>query len=111
VKKFMQYTPRKRLHFGHRGGVRKPYVYMYAADWDRDSWNGISYTGNETHVPMIRMVFLRGWAGDQFNRMAKPVAKKYRKLLATKVLIGSLRKHYRGHKARRLIAALNRGAK
>lgn len=37
--------------------ARKPYVWVYLADWERDSWNGISYTGRVTAVPFQRVKF------------------------------------------------------
>ena len=39
---------------------RKPYVWVFLTDWERDSWNGISYDGVERYtkdVPLQRIRF------------------------------------------------------
>ena len=85
-----------RLHLNGRKGP-KPYVYQHAADWDRDSWNGISYDGigrsrrPEANV-LIRMRF-KGHAERVWKRANLAHSKRW-------VLRASLR-HYRGMKRRR----------
>lgn len=72
------------------------YVWIHTADWDRDSWNGISYTGNEPG--MIRMRF---HAMRPFNRRRESWAKK--------ITIKTLVRYTRGRKRRQLLIIMAKG--
>ena len=80
----------------HRG-KRKPYVWQHAANWDRDSWNGVSYTGNEPN--MIRM---------RFERRQKAQGKRANWGRTYRWMLRSARQTYRGLELCRILAMYKR---
>ena len=82
----------------------RKYVWQHAADWDRDGWNGVSYTGRED--AMIRMRFT--------PRLCR-LGKRQNRAWAGKLVVGAVVRHKRGLKRRaallmaRRATAINRG--
>jgi len=78
---------------------RKPYIWRFLADWERDGWNGVSYDGVVRHseaIPLQRLAFtarkvkpgrrLRAWAylamRRAFNRYKPPMRRRYLAMMA-----------------------------
>ena len=70
-----------------RKSRQRKYVWLHAADWDRDGWNGVSYTGTEPG--MIRM---------RFECRRRPIGKRATRAAIARRIIRTLTRYKRGAK-------------